>query len=330
VKALERKLATIQAGRYTPDDFIIADAKDADMAKGVAAGGPLRGAGGADDPTRFAPRRGYVDDMVAIVRQGVVDIMLTSASSGERLVQEGVLRDTPVTLAVRGNDTSDIWMARGSSYDKHPSRPFRSASLELVRPFCDLVLYSMTFNGDLERDLATLEAFGRFREEAHRHRMRYFLEVFNPNAPQGIAPEALPAFVNDSIVRALAGLVAAERPLFLKVAYNGPAALEELASHDPSLVVGLLGGGAGTARDCFELLAQGARHGARVALFGRKIQLCESPLDLTALFHPVLRRELTPSEAVRAYHAALSRKGLRPDRTLEADLAITESVLGRR
>ena len=34
MKALDRKLATILAGGYTPDDFIIADAKDADMAFG--------------------------------------------------------------------------------------------------------------------------------------------------------------------------------------------------------------------------------------------------------------------------------------------------------
>ncbi len=327
MKALDQKLSTIRDGRYTPDDFIIADAKDADMAKGVAAGGPVRGAQGAVVPERLLPRRGYLDDMAEIVRQGVVDIMLTSASSGERLVKEKVLDGTPVTLVVRGNDTTDIWLPRGSGYAKLPSRPFRTVNLELVRPFCDLVLYSITFNGDLSQDLASLEAFARFREDARRCGMRYFLEVFNPNAPQGVAAEDIPAFVNDSILRALAGVVDAERPLFLKVAYNGPAALEELASHDPSIVVGLLGGGAGTTRDCFELLAQGARHGARVALFGRKIQLVESPLDLTALLRPVLRGDLSPSEAVRAYHATLAKKAIRPDRPLEADLAITESVL---
>ena len=35
---------------------------------------------------------------------------------------------------------------------------------------------------------------------------------------------------------------------------------------------------AGTTRDTFELLAQGVKYGARVALFGRKIGLAESPL----------------------------------------------------
>ena len=85
----------------------------------------------------------------------------------------------------------------------------------------------------------------------------------------------MPQFVNDAIVRCLAGLTEAERPRFLKIAYNGPRALEELASFDPSLVVGVLGGGAGTTRDCFELIHQAQKYGARVALFGRKINLAE-------------------------------------------------------
>ncbi len=98
-----------------------------------------------------------------------------------------------------------------------------------------------------------------------------------------LAPELTPHFVNDAIVRCLAGLTEAERPRFLKIAYNGPRALEELASFDPSLVVGVLGGGAGTTRDCFELIHQAEKYGARVALFGRKINLAESPLDIVRL-----------------------------------------------
>ena len=97
----------------------------------------------------------------------------------------------------------------------------------------------------------------------------------------------MPHFVNDAIVRCLAGLTEAERPRFLKIVYNGPRALEELASFDPSLVVGVLGGGAGTTRDCFELIHQAEKYGARVALFGRKIYLAESPLDIVRLMRAV-------------------------------------------
>jgi hypothetical protein len=320
MKALDRKLAAILAGTYTPHDFVIADAKDADMAFGVQAAGPACAGG-------YRSRPEYLADMTALVQQGELDILLCSASNGERLTRDGVLDGGEVTLAVRANDTTDIWYARGAGYARHPSRPFRTANLELVRPFCDLVLYSVTFNNDLDHDLATLEAYARFRDDARRHGVRHFLEVFNPNAPRDLGPDQLGPFVNDSIVRALAGVTSHERPLFLKMAYHGPAALEELTGHDPGLVVGILGGSAGTTRDTFELLHAAERHGARVALFGRKIQQAESQLDLVALMPPVLRGDLSPADAVREYHRRLAAQGLAPTRILDEDLQITEPVL---
>jgi hypothetical protein len=318
---LDRKLATIAAGRYTPDDFVIADAKDADMAFGAAAAGPVPGADG-----RYRSRTEYLDAMRALVDAGALDILLTSASNGERLADEGALGNG-VTLAVRANDTTDVWNPRGGTYVAQPSRPFRTADLDAVRPFCDLVLYSVTFNNDLDRDIATLDAYRTFRRDAAAAGMRYFLEVFNPNAPVGLAPRDVGAFVNDCIVRTLAGVTRGERPLFLKMPYNGAGAVAELVEHDPSLVVGILGGSAGTTRDTFELLQRAQAHGARVALFGRKIQRAESQLDLVGLMRPVLRGELTPEQAVREYHDALAKAGTAAQRSLEADLEVTDPVL---
>ena len=228
-RRLDRKLDAITTGRYTSGDFVLADAKDADMAFGLTSAGPA-GSG------RYRTRSDFLDDMRALVAQGELDIMLTSASNGERLAQDGSLGD--ITLAVRGNDSTDVWNSRGGRYPTLPSRPFRTADLAAVRPFCDLVLYSMTFNNDLDYDLATLEAYNRFRREAATLGIRHFLEVFNPNAPADLADGQVGAFVNDSITRALAGVTGAQRPLFLKVAYNGPDAMAELAGYDPSLVVG--------------------------------------------------------------------------------------------
>lgn len=322
-RRLDRKLSAILAGRYVPDDFVIADAKDADMAFGVTAAGPAPGAPGAGS---YRTRDDYLDSMRALVTQGALDILLTSASNGERLVADGALDQ--VTLAIRANDTTDIWLARGGGYATRPSRPFRTADLAAIRPFCDLVLYSVTFNNDVDHDLATAEAYRAFRHEAAGIGMRHFLEVFNPNAPTGLAAGDVGSFVNDSIVRMLAGVTLAHRPLFLKMAYNGAGALAELAEHDPSIVVGVLGGSAGTTRDTFELLHRAERHGARVALFGRKIQRSESQLDLVALMRPVLRGDLSPAEAVRAYHEALARAGVSAQRTLEVDLEVTDPVLG--
>ena len=80
-RRLDRKLDAIHAGRYTPDDFIIADAKDADMAFGVAA------------PWRGRTRAAYLDDMRALVAADALDILLTSASNGERVATDGSLDD---------------------------------------------------------------------------------------------------------------------------------------------------------------------------------------------------------------------------------------------
>jgi len=328
MKTLDRKLAAIAAGSYTPDDFIIADAKDADMAFGVPTVGRRRAASpGPNGPSLFRNRAEYLEDMRRVAAQGDIDILLTSASNGEALVAENLLDGTPVTLAVRGNDSTDVWNQRGSSYTRSPSRPFRSADLTAVRTFCDLVLYSVTFNNDIDRDLATLQAYAQFRREAEQLDIRYFLEVFNPNLPQGLTAGDVPAFVNDSIVRMLAGVTAAQRPRFLKVAYNGGDALAELVDHDPSLIVGVLGGSIGTTRDTFELLLRAQTHGARVALFGRKIQHAESQLELVRLMRVVLRGERSPQDAVRAYHEALAAARITPHRELAVDLQLTDPVM---
>ncbi len=326
-RTLDRKLRRIHAGEYTRGDFVLADAKDADMAFGAVAAGPLdpRPAAGSR-PGAHRTRPDYLEAMRAEVAAGAVDVLLTSASNGGVLAGDGSLGGE-VTLAVRANDTTDIWTARGSVYPTLPSRPFRTAHLPSVRRFCDLVLYSVTLNNDVARDLATLEAYAEFRVEAADLGIRHFLEVFNPNAPQGLAPGDVPAFVNDSIVRLLAGVTAAHRPVFLKMPYNGRDAVAELVEHDPSLVVGVLGGSAGTTRDALELLHRAEAAGARVSLFGRKIQRSESQLDLLATMRRVVDGELSPADGVRVYHEALAGAGVTPHRSLEADLEVTDPAL---
>ena len=151
--------------------------------------------------------------------------------------------------------------------------------------------------------------------------------MFNPNVECGIEPALVPQYINDCIVRCLAGVTKADRPQFLKIAYNGPKALEELASFDPSITVGVLGGGAGTTRDCFELLNQAEKYGARVALFGRKINLAEDPLAMVSFMREVASGNIQPLEAVKAYHGSLQKSGLTAIRALAADSEITEKVL---
>lgn len=326
-KTLDTKLARIRAGQYKPTDFIIADAKDGDMGFGAGAPGPVYDA--SNRPTdRMRPIADYHAGMREMVRSGLVDIMLTSVSSAEALAKDGTYTDTPVTPAVRLNDTTDIWNLRGAAYRAHPARPFRTARLSHARAVADLGLYSVTFYNDVDRDLETLRAYAAFREEAEAAGMRHFLEVFNPAFPIDTGEVDLGFFINDCIARALAGIAAAERPLFLKMAYNGPRAMEELASFDPAnLIVGILGGAAGTTRDTMELIAQAERYGARVALFGRKIWHAESQVDIVRLMRAVVEGQATPKQAVKLYHDALAKVGIRAKRPLEEDCEITEPVL---
>jgi hypothetical protein len=337
MKRVDKKLARIRAGEYKRTDFIIADAKDSDMGPSLTWSGPVR----AKDGTflRHRTRSEWLDQMQAIVEQDIVDVMLTSVSNLEQLHERGVFKNSAVKPAIRANETTDIWVMRGATYVKKPSRPFRTAVLSQVTTGTnvpapgakivgtDLGLYSVTFNNDIDADYASLAAFAEFRADATANNFRYFLEVFNPNVDTGIDPALLPHYINDCILRSIAGLTKAQRPEFLKIAYNGPKALEELASFDPSVVVGVLGGSAGTTRDCFELLAQAERYGARVALFGRKINLAESPLDMVATMREVTSGNLKPAEAVRAYHGALEKQGIKPVRTLSDDSEITEATL---
>ena len=327
MKTLDRKLDAILAGSDDGRHFILADAKDADMGGGRAAPGPERDAAGRPlDAHR--PLAAYLDEIRAITAQGVVDVMLVSSSTLERLGPQA-FQGSPVTPAVRANDTTDVWGIRGGAYPSSPSRPFRTASLDRARDLgCALCLYSITFNNRVADDVRSLEAFGAFREDAARAGMGYFLEVFNPNVETDFASrEETGAYVADCILRCLAGLVRGERPRFLKIAYNGPRSMAELCSYDPELVVGILGGSAGTTRDTFQLLADAQRHGARVALFGRKIKLAESPLEMVRHMRRVVDGALAPDDAVRAYHEAIRAQGLAPARALDDDLRVTEPAL---
>lgn len=324
MRTLDKKLASIKAGTYTPADFIIADAKDGDIGFGRASPVPY-----PDDPGRFTPRATHLQNIRDMTRSGLVDIMLMSASTGERLSKEGLFEGSPVTPAIRLNDTTDIWSARGGRYKEEPSRHHRTARIDQARKYADLGLYSVTFSNQRDIDAENAEAYTAFRAEAGQHGMRHFLEVFNPAFDIRLAGGAdIGSFINDNIVRTLAGVMEEDYPKFLKLQYNGPRAMEELASYDPGhLIVGILGGAAGTARDTFELLSQAEKYGARVALFGRKIHRAESPIEIVRMMREVVARNVTPEEAVKAYHGTLEKEKIKPFRPLADDIQLTEEPL---
>jgi hypothetical protein len=332
-KTLDVKLAALTK-HPGARDFILADAKDADMAFGIASPGQT-----ADGRLRSLSE--YRDCIREIVSQGLIDIMLMSASTSELLtIRERIFDSSAVTPAVRANDTTDIHIVRAARYPAAASRPFATATIEHIqagkyprlpeerRMGANLGLYSVTFNNDPERDLETLESYKAFRLEAEEKHFGHFLEVFYPNVPasaHGLAPQDIPYFINDHIVRLLAGVPSTSRPRFLKIPYPGPRALEELCAYDSSLVVGVLGRSAGTTHDAFALVANVKRHGARVALFGRKINAAAHQLAFVQYLRRVADDQITPAEAVKAYHGALQTLGISPRRSLAEDMELTSS-----
>lgn len=331
-KSLDLKIQRLRADASC-QEFILADAKDADMGFGIAAPGPNY----RDAALRpFRSLAEFRDIMREIVKQELVDIMLMSASANEILTIEDRLFDnSSVTPAVRANDTTDIWLGLSGRYDSQPSRPFRSATIDHIqagklnatpeerRLGADLGLYSVTLNNDAATDRESLQQYREFRLEAETKKFRHFLEVFAPNAAGNHRPQDLGRFINDSIARMLAGVTKVARPLFLKMPYCGPEAMEALFYYDPTLVIGILGGSAGTTFDAFQLLAEAKKYGARAALFGRKINAAEDQFSFLRHLRAVADGQIDPAEAVRSYHADLARQRIPSVRTLDEDLCAT-------
>ncbi len=327
MKSLDKKLKNITSGGYQPKDFIIADAKDADMGGGRRATGIIRNIDGT--PTeKPASYQSYLDKMEGMTNSEQVDVMLMSMTSAEKLINKGIFKDSPVTPAVRLNDTSCIWgMIRNGDYIKEQSRPFATTQLRHAINYVDLGLYSMTFNKSVDRDIEMLNQYRNFRDNAEQINMRHFLEVFN-SAVINLSIIEMGEYINDCILKTLAGQISKEKPLFLKIQYNGPKAMEELSSYDPNgLVIGILGGGKGTSRDCFELIHQGCKYGARVALFGRKVNLSEDQNTMIRTMRKVIDENLNSEEAVKLYHDSLSKINIKPDRELSKDMELTDPAL---
>jgi len=160
MKSLNKKLNKIRTNSYKSTDFIIADAKDGEMGGGAQAPGPKKGKNSS-----YKSYTAYLQAMREMVESRLVDVMLMSVYSAEILFHEGCFSKSPVTAAVRLNDTTDIWGLRGSNYNSFPSKNVRTASLERVKEIADLGLYSITFSNNVEKDVASLQGLKDFQVE---------------------------------------------------------------------------------------------------------------------------------------------------------------------
>jgi hypothetical protein len=93
-KFLDTKLAAIRSGAYNPADFIIADAKDGDIAFGVTAPGPE-----PDRPGRFKLRAAHLEAIREMTVGGYHDGLARAGIEPaiplyrDRKITEAVLRD---------------------------------------------------------------------------------------------------------------------------------------------------------------------------------------------------------------------------------------------
>ena len=106
-KSLKIKIQKIKNNKYRPKDFIIADAKDADMGGGRRAPGYLREKNGAltDIPDTYDS---YLKKMDEMTKSEMVDVMLMSMTSAEKLVGNKIFDNSPVTPAVRLNPNPNL------------------------------------------------------------------------------------------------------------------------------------------------------------------------------------------------------------------------------
>src|SRR5258708_12349228 len=107
MKSLDVKLARIHADPQHCKDFILADAKDADMA--LAIGAPGRSPEAHSGELRYRSLSEFRDIIEQIVEQKMVDIMLMSASTNEVLtIHKRIFDKTPVTPPAPATATTDI------------------------------------------------------------------------------------------------------------------------------------------------------------------------------------------------------------------------------
>ena len=93
------------------------------------------------------------------------------------------------------------------------------------------------------------------------------------------------------------------------------------------MIVSILGGGSGTTLDAFLLIHEAQKYGARVALYGRKINNSEHQLAFIQMLRYITDGVIEPREAVRAYHGVLQELKITPQRSLEDDLKLQTNVM---
>ena len=196
-KSLDAKLARIAADPSC-GDFILADAKDADMAFGISARSapPKRDNAVGETPLGYRSSQEFRDQIREIVAQQLVDIMLMSASTSDVLaVQRAAFRQQP-RHAGNSRERHDRHLAgrrQGRATADNPrchfARRFLKKPMERSRqsvPSAAGRPGPVLHHAQQRRDVWIAPRCKRTAISARKRDevgFRHFLEVFAPNAP---------------------------------------------------------------------------------------------------------------------------------------------------
>ena len=330
-----RKLANIHADPHGAKDFILADAKDADMAAGLAA--PGKDAGHGQDRARWPS---IATRCARSSRQGLVDIMLMSASTSEVLtIQRAAVRRL-ARHARRPRQRHDRHPPASPAAPTRRSRRGRSASATIDQIQCGKVdpdarraaAAARTSASTRSRRTTTstfdyVDARRRTRNSASRPSARASATSSKSSTPTPAAaavPDG-PRAVHQRPDRPHARRRAAARA-GRSSSRSSTTARRRWRSWSPTTRTscpGILGGSSGTTYDAFKLLEEAKKYGARAALFGRKINNSEHQLTFVRFLRAIADGQIGAEEACRAYHGDLAKLGIKPYRPLDDDLELT-------
>jgi hypothetical protein len=302
-KTLQRKLRAWQSGSAGSGDFILADAKDADLAPGGLPEPVARSQERPDATFPYRSREAFFDQIVELIEASPLDLMVLSPPAASELTgPRGPFHASNVSPSVRM--LPGLGLATGLTLDDAGPIP----------------IFGVGHCADRSPGAAELNAYEQFRREAGAARRRHILELYPACGCDGGPPRRTGEILSDRLIHSILEVPPAARPLLVQTPYYGPRLMEGMAACLPGVSVGVLGGPASTAFDAFQLLDESRRHGARAALFGRRIAAAEHQAAFVRLLDHVARGEASPAEAVHAYHGVLQGLRIRPLRELSEDL----------
>lgn len=312
-KSLQRKWLALHAKPSRPDIFVLGDAKESDLALRGLPPAIARSLERPDANFPYSSREAWLDQLRELLEDSLLDMILVSPELAREVAGKGGIFDhSPVSAAVRS--VPGHWMPPPAAVE---SGPVDGGPLPV---------FGVGYCRDRAIDARELDQYENFRRRAGAARTRHLLELYPSCGCDGGPPKRVDDVLADRLLHSILEVSPTARPAMIHAPYYGPRLMEQIVACLPGIPVGIVGGAAGTTFDAFSLLVEAARHGARGALFGRRIAAAEHQPSFVRFLDYLSKGEVSPVEAVHAYHGVLQALGIRPFRDLAEDLLPTSQL----